>query len=176
MEARRYGRRLARSYRREIVPRITSLRERLLKEVWKSVDLGLQCSPIAKGDLTVHIDANPVVAHKSSQYVQELVGLVVGRGPGLQGPHQAGELGCLARRGSRRALAGEAAAERHRSLRALLRRRSTAGQRALNPPMKVRVLPPQPSPNQTNVRGWRQAAKRADIPGPAACVASPCDR
>lgn len=33
-----------------------------------------------KGDLTVHIDANPVVAHKSSQYVQELVGLVLGQG------------------------------------------------------------------------------------------------
>jgi len=68
------------AYRREIVPRLTSLRERLLKEVWKSVDLGLQFSPIVNGDLTVHIDANPVVAHKSSQYVQELVGLVVGQG------------------------------------------------------------------------------------------------
>ena len=68
------------AYRKETVPRITALRERLLKEVWKSVDLGLQFSPIVKGDLTVHIDANPVVAHKSSQYVQELVGLVVGQG------------------------------------------------------------------------------------------------
>jgi predicted RNase H-related nuclease YkuK (DUF458 family) len=68
------------AYRREVVPRISSLRERLLKEVWKSVDLGLHFSPIVTGDLTVHIDANPVVAHKSSQYVQELVGLVVGQG------------------------------------------------------------------------------------------------
>jgi predicted RNase H-related nuclease YkuK (DUF458 family) len=68
------------AYRREIASRITSLRERLLKEVWKSVDLGLAVSPIVKGDLTVHIDANPVVAYKSSQYVQELVGLVVGQG------------------------------------------------------------------------------------------------
>ncbi len=68
------------AYRREIVPRITSLRERLLKEVWRSVDLGLQFSPIVKGDLTVHIDANSVVAHKSSAYVQELVGLVMGQG------------------------------------------------------------------------------------------------
>jgi predicted RNase H-related nuclease YkuK (DUF458 family) len=68
------------AYRREVVPRITSLRERLLKEVWKSVDLGLQFSPVVNGDLTVHIDANPVVAHKSSAYVQELVGLVVGQG------------------------------------------------------------------------------------------------
>jgi predicted RNase H-related nuclease YkuK (DUF458 family) len=68
------------AYRREVVPRITSLRERLLTEVWKSVDLGLQFTSIVEGDLTVHIDANPVVAYKSSAYVQELVGLVVGQG------------------------------------------------------------------------------------------------
>jgi predicted RNase H-related nuclease YkuK (DUF458 family) len=68
------------AYRREAVPRITSLRERLLNEVWKSVDLGLRFSSIVNGDLTVHIDANPVVVHKSSQYVHELVGLVVGQG------------------------------------------------------------------------------------------------
>ena len=68
------------AYRREVVPRITSLRERLLMEVWRSVDLGLHFSPIVKGELTVHIDANPVVTHKSSAYVQELVGLVVGQG------------------------------------------------------------------------------------------------
>jgi len=68
------------AYHREVVPRINSLRERLLKEVWKSVDLGLQFTSIVTGDLTVHIDANPVVAHKSSAYVQELVGLVVGQG------------------------------------------------------------------------------------------------
>ncbi len=68
------------AYRREAVPRIDSLRERLLTEVWKSVDLGLRCSPLVRGELTVHIDANPVVAHKSSAHVQELVGLVVGQG------------------------------------------------------------------------------------------------
>ena len=68
------------AYRREVVQRITSLRERLLKEVWKSVDLGLQFTSIVEGDLTVHIDANPVVAFKSSAYVHELVGLVVGQG------------------------------------------------------------------------------------------------
>jgi uncharacterized protein len=68
------------AYRRESVPRIASLRERLLTEVWKSVELGLQLSPRVGGELTVHIDANPVVKHKSSVYVQELVGLVVGQG------------------------------------------------------------------------------------------------
>lgn len=68
------------AYRRDVVPRIASLRERLLREVWRSVELGLLFSPIVAGELTVHIDANPVVAHKSSAYVQELVGLVVGQG------------------------------------------------------------------------------------------------
>lgn len=68
------------AYRQETVRRIASLRERLLSEVWRSVDLGLRCSPFVGGELTVHIDANPVVAHRSSAYVQELVGLVVGQG------------------------------------------------------------------------------------------------
>ena len=68
------------AYRRDVVPRIVSLRERLLKEVWKSVELGLRFTPVVFGELTVHIDANPVVVHKSSAYVQELVGLVVGQG------------------------------------------------------------------------------------------------
>jgi predicted RNase H-related nuclease YkuK (DUF458 family) len=68
------------AYQREVVPRISSLRERLLMEVWRSVELGLQFSPLVTGDLTVHIDANPVVTYESSAYVQELVGLVVGQG------------------------------------------------------------------------------------------------
>ena len=68
------------AYLREKVDRITSLRERLLKEVWKSVDLGLTLQDVIPGELTVHIDANPVIKYHSSKYVQELVGLVVGQG------------------------------------------------------------------------------------------------
>lgn len=68
------------AYSREVVPRINSLRERLLKEVWKSVELGLELHPHVPGDLTIHIDANPVVTHKSSAYIQELTGMVVGNG------------------------------------------------------------------------------------------------
>lgn len=68
------------AYTREIVPRITSLRERLLKEVWKSVELGLALTGKVRGELTVHVDANPSEKHMSSRYVQELVGLVVGQG------------------------------------------------------------------------------------------------
>jgi predicted RNase H-related nuclease YkuK (DUF458 family) len=65
---------------RVVVPRIRSLRERLLREVWLSVELGLKLSPVVPGPLHVHIDANPIARHKSSAYVQELVGLVVSQG------------------------------------------------------------------------------------------------
>ena len=68
------------AYLREIVPRIRSLRERLLLETWKSVELGLLLSPAIPGELSVHIDANPLPRHSSSAHVQELVGLVVGQG------------------------------------------------------------------------------------------------
>lgn len=68
------------AYERQVVPRIKSLRERLLKETWLSVDLGLKMSPAIPGDLSVHIDANPVLKHKSSLYVQELTALVVSQG------------------------------------------------------------------------------------------------
>jgi predicted RNase H-related nuclease YkuK (DUF458 family) len=68
------------AYTRDSVPRIASLRQRLMHEVWLSVDLGLRLHPVVPGELTVHIDANPVVTHRSSAYVQELVGLVVSQG------------------------------------------------------------------------------------------------
>jgi predicted RNase H-related nuclease YkuK (DUF458 family) len=63
-----------------VVPRIVNLRERLLQETWKSVDLALKMTPIVPGELTVHVDANPDEKHMSSAYVKELVGLVVGCG------------------------------------------------------------------------------------------------
>lgn len=68
------------AYCREVVTRIKSLRERLLSETWRSVELGLQLTSIVPGDLTIHVDANPVLKHKSSAYVQELVGMVVSNG------------------------------------------------------------------------------------------------
>jgi predicted RNase H-related nuclease YkuK (DUF458 family) len=68
------------AFTRDSVPRIASLRQRLMHEVWLSVNLGLRLHPVVPGELTVHIDANPVVTHRSSAYVQELVGLVVSQG------------------------------------------------------------------------------------------------
>jgi predicted RNase H-related nuclease YkuK (DUF458 family) len=66
------------AYTREVVPRITSLRERLNKEVWKSLGVAMDLPDSL--DLTIHIDANPSEKHMSSKYLQELVGLVVGQG------------------------------------------------------------------------------------------------
>lgn len=66
------------AYMREVQPRIDSLRERLNKEVWKSIEIAMNVSDTI--DLTVHIDANPDKRYKSSRYVEELVGLVVGQG------------------------------------------------------------------------------------------------
>lgn len=68
------------AYTREVVPRITSLRERLLKEVSRAVDVALVVTPWVKGVLTVAIDANPDVKFKSSNYVQELIGYVAAQG------------------------------------------------------------------------------------------------
>lgn len=68
------------AYSRSITPRITSLRERLLKEVWRSVELGMKLAEVVPGELTIHVDANPDERHFSSKYVQELVGLVVSQG------------------------------------------------------------------------------------------------
>ncbi len=67
------------AYTREVVPRISSLRERLLREVYKSVAVGLDLGEVP-GTVTVHVDANPNEQHMSSKYIQELVGLVMGQG------------------------------------------------------------------------------------------------
>lgn len=70
------------AYRREVRPRIESLRERLLREVWLSVSLGLELSRVVPSgiEMQIHIDANPVPKHRSSRYVQELVGMAVSQG------------------------------------------------------------------------------------------------
>lgn len=67
-------------YRRQVVPRVKSLRERLLREVWLSVELALELNQYIQGELTVHVDANPDLKFKSSKYIQELTGMVVSNG------------------------------------------------------------------------------------------------
>lgn len=66
------------AYCREIVPRVSSLRQRLMAEVWKSIEVAMVLPE--PSNLTVHIDANAQERHLSSKYLQELVGLVVGQG------------------------------------------------------------------------------------------------
>lgn len=69
-------------YVQDFTPRIKSLRERLLKEVWLSVNLGLELNamvPETTG-LTVHVDANPNLRFRSSDYVKELTAMVVSQG------------------------------------------------------------------------------------------------
>lgn len=69
-------------YTRERLPRIKSLRERLMREVWMSVTTGMELNDFIPEDvdLTIHIDANPNTKFKSSAYVKELTGMVVGQG------------------------------------------------------------------------------------------------
>ena len=77
-------------YAKERVPRIRALRERLYKEVWMSTELAMElnATPDIGGigammdgnELTIHVDANPDPKFKSSSYVHELAGMVVGQG------------------------------------------------------------------------------------------------
>ena len=66
------------AYVRETVPRISSLRQRLMEEVWRSVSVAIALPSMI--NLHVHIDANTNEKHQSARYLQELVGLVVGQG------------------------------------------------------------------------------------------------
>ena len=69
-------------YSKKKEPRVKSLRERLMKEVWMSVNTGLEMNamvPETTG-LTIHIDANPNVKFRSSDHIKELISMVVGQG------------------------------------------------------------------------------------------------
>lgn len=70
---------------REKVPRIGELRQRLANEVWRSTELAMElqvpfegCEPIEICE--IHIDANMDQRHRSSKYVEELVGMAMGQG------------------------------------------------------------------------------------------------
>lgn len=69
-------------YTNERVDRVRSLRERLLKEVWLSVQLAMEINPLISEEsvLEVHVDANPNTKFKSNAYVKELTSMVVSQG------------------------------------------------------------------------------------------------
>lgn len=66
----------------ERVPRIRQLRERLLREVQLAIETAFMINAVISEDieLNVHVDANPDLSFKSSDYVKELVGYVTGCG------------------------------------------------------------------------------------------------
>ena len=58
------------AYRREVRPRIESLRERLLREVWLSVELGLQIVPV----IPKSVDLRQYTASQLNAVARELNG------------------------------------------------------------------------------------------------------
>lgn len=72
---------------REYTPRIRDLGPRLWQETWRSTELAMELTatadPFERSQIAVeaiHIDANVDPKHRSSQYVEQLVGLVIGQG------------------------------------------------------------------------------------------------
>jgi len=67
---------------KEKKPKANSLRERLMNEVWRSVEISFQLSEHLpdNANIMVHVDVNPDKKWKSSKHIEELVGMVVGQG------------------------------------------------------------------------------------------------
>jgi len=63
-------------------PLANSLKERLMKEVWKSMEVGFELSQILpeNAEIVIHVDVNHSSKFKSGNYNQELVSLVTGQG------------------------------------------------------------------------------------------------
>jgi len=59
-----------------------SLKERLMNEVWRSLQVAFEMQRIlpANAELVVHIDVNSKKRFKSADYCQELVSMVTGQG------------------------------------------------------------------------------------------------
>ncbi len=71
-------------YQRERVARTKSLAQKLFKEAWLSTEFALALCEVGSVEsherICVHVDVNPKAIHKSSRYLQQLVGLVAGQG------------------------------------------------------------------------------------------------
>jgi uncharacterized protein len=61
---------------------LKSLRERLLRETWSTLEVAFELSKIIPSncELILHIDVNKSKRFKSGNYVEELVGMVTGNG------------------------------------------------------------------------------------------------
>ncbi len=73
------GRFFLRRHKGEI---LRSLRERLMRETWTSIEVGLELMTFLPQnvDLQIHIDSNHSKKWKSGNYTEELVGMVVSQG------------------------------------------------------------------------------------------------
>ncbi len=69
-------------YKREKFRGQVSLREKLFREVWLSIDVALALDQVLPEacSIQVHVDANENVRFKSSSYAQQLAGMVSGQG------------------------------------------------------------------------------------------------
>jgi len=67
-------------YKRERTTRMKSLAQKLFRETELSIHVAVLLSEALVQDITVHVDANEDLKHKSSNYVQALAGMVVGHG------------------------------------------------------------------------------------------------
>ena len=67
---------------RDRVAKIDSLRQRLLLEAMRSLEVAWYLDGVIadKNIIEVHLDVNPNIKWRSSQYKEELVGLIVGQG------------------------------------------------------------------------------------------------
>ena len=61
-----------------------SIRQKLFQEAWLSTEFALKLCEVGSVEsherIHVHIDVNPKAIHKSSQYLQQLAGMVAGQG------------------------------------------------------------------------------------------------
>lgn len=67
-------------FSKEKITKQHSLWEKLSLETWKSLEAAMEVSSIVTIPIEVHVDASPEPINKSSNYVQQLVGMVVGQG------------------------------------------------------------------------------------------------
>ena len=67
----------------KIRDRRLSLQQKLFKETWLSTEFALKLCEVGSVEsherIHVHIDVNPKAIHRSSQYLQQLAGLVAGQ-------------------------------------------------------------------------------------------------
>lgn len=67
---------------KELKPYANSLKERLLNEVWRSLEVSWELMQILPKnvEIVIHVDVNRSKKYKSGNYHQELVSLVMGQG------------------------------------------------------------------------------------------------